>query len=81
MVILETVRSQGRVQTRVHKLDTEDSSQRTTLNRWIGNWETSMQKADFEIDNMEVLDAKDTENLRFIFWRKWEPDQVRDDTV
>lgn len=81
MLTLELVRSRGRVHMRIHKLNPEESSQRESLSRWLTAWNSKMLESELEIENMELFDTEDTEYLRFIFWRKWESDQLLDDVA
>jgi hypothetical protein len=75
---LETAQSQGRMKARIHKLNAAEKSQNRILEAWLRDWETGLRKSELELENIEILEVDHTETLRFIFWRQWESEGIRD---
>ncbi len=80
-VFIEAVLTQGRVTTRIVNSMIENSTSQDRYAMWTACWKDANQIADYEIESTELIEVPDPEDLRFLFWRKWESEYVRNLSV
>ncbi len=80
-VMIEAVEAQGVIRSRIHCLQGKESSSNDILDRWQKSWEANVRRFDWELESHEVSILQDPEILRFMFWRIWKPEQVRNITA
>lgn len=75
--LIEAARSQGRLRLRVHGPAAVAPEEITGLDEWEASLAEASQDLNLEIESIEYYKALDPEVLRFLFWRRWEEEFVR----
>ncbi len=70
--LVETARSQGRMNYRLHFVDLKEGASRENRSRWEAEWKRELERRGIETESADTILQPDSESLRFLFWRKWD---------
>ncbi len=76
-ILIEAAEAQGRVKARLSWLKNEENAGKNLCGFWSGSWDAATQDSDLDVENFHVVETEDPEKLRFMFWRKWRAEQIR----